>query len=241
MGSMVPLEVSAAREEPPPPRSDALDSYRGSRAAAPAPTPAAGALMHYDVPPGWTHAVVDATSADVVHLRDALLKHSTGQRLTLLVTGATRPELSQVACGLSLALAQSGASTLLVEADFDNPQIHRLLSVNIAPGAGFSQQLMARRHAKAPEPWVVMRCTANLNVLAEGRFRSPGLVSSKEFEQALGYLGEQHHLVIIHAPPLSQADDLRALAALVQASVVVQAGQPSRLAFGAQSLAGALG
>jgi hypothetical protein len=91
---------------------------------------------------------------------------------------------------------------------------------------------MARRTAKQPEPWVVMRCSANLQVLGEGRFRSPGLVASLEFEQAILELREQHQIVVIHAPSLARSDDLKPLGPLAQGVVVVQPGQAPKLSFG---------
>jgi Mrp family chromosome partitioning ATPase len=241
MGSMVPLEVMAAREARPP-ESDALESIRQPRQeplARQAPSPASSTVVHHDVPMGWMPNI-DTKTPEVLNLRDAVLQAASGQRLTLLVTGAARPERAQVASALGLALAEAGARALLLEADFDNPELHRALSLSTPPSAGFSQQLMARRHAKQHEPWVVVRCSANLQVLAEGRFRSPGLVASKEFERALAELREQHHIVLIHAPALSRPDDLRPLGPLAQGLVLVEPGKPSQLRLGEQPLRGLL-
>jgi Mrp family chromosome partitioning ATPase len=147
----------------------------------------------------------------------------------VLVTGPGVTDRAQFAGALGLTVAEAGARALLVEADFDAPQLHQVLSLSTPTGAGFSQQLMARRQARHPEPWVVMRCTNNLQVLAEGRFRSPGLVATREFEAALGELGDQYHVIIVHAPALSRPDDLRPLGALAQAALLVSAGRPSEL------------
>lgn len=235
MGSMVPLEVMTAREEVPPP-SEAIES-RGSRSPArQVPVTNATTVVHHDVPFGWAPQV-NAKSADVTQLRDAVLQAATGRSITLVVTGSAR-DRAQVAGGLALAVAEAGARTLLVEADFDNPELHRAMSVNAPPGAGFSQQLMARRSARHPEPWNLVRCSTNLSVLPESRFRSPGLVVSREFEGALLDLREQHHIVIVHAPSLAHPDDLRPLAGLAQGAVLVEPNQPSQLRLGANPLHG---
>jgi Mrp family chromosome partitioning ATPase len=233
MGSMVPLEVMTARNELPPPSEEiesarSIESVRSRALARQAPSPSATTIVHQDVPLGWVPPVFGNT-AELHQLRDAVLQAATGRSLTLLVTGTARTERAQVASGLALALAEAGARTLLVEADFDNPELHRTLSLSTPPGAGFSQQLKARRTARHPEPWTVLRCSNNLSVLAEGRFRSPGLVVSREFESALTDLSEQHHIVLVHAPTLAQADDLRPLSPLAQAAVLVEAGKPTQL------------
>jgi Mrp family chromosome partitioning ATPase len=236
MGSMVPLEIS---DQERPPESDAIESFRGRQieVARQAPSPAASISIHHDVPLGW-RPNLGPVGPEITNLRDAVLEQAAGRRVTLLTTGAAGPARSVVACALALALGESGARVLLIEADFDKPELHRALALATPPGAGLSQQLMERRHAKSHEPWVLMRCSANLQVLAEGRFRSPGLIGSKEFEQALIELREQHHIVIVHAPALSRPDDLRALANLGQAVLLVEPGKPSQLRFSDTPLRG---
>ncbi len=236
MGSMVPIEVMTAREELPP--SSELESVRSQRGIQrQVPSPSGSTVVHQDVPLGW-EPQVDGKAPAILQLRDAVLHAAAGRRLTLLVTGTARGERARVASALGLALAEAGARTLLVEADFDNPELHRTLAISAPPGAGFTQQLMARRNARRPEPWTVMRCTSNLQVLPESRFRSPGLVVSREFESALVDLSEQHHLVLVHAPAVSQAEDLRPLSGLAQGVVFVEAGKPSQLKLGEDPLRG---
>jgi Mrp family chromosome partitioning ATPase len=233
MGSMVPLEVMAARQERPPASETGLE--RAAPVAEPlkrqAPTPTASTIIHQDMPLGW-QPNLSTSPAEVAALRDSVLKQASTHRLTLLVTGAATSTRAHVAGALGLALAESGVRVLLIEADFDSPGLHHALAFTAPPGAGFSQQLMARRQAKQPEPWVVMRCSANLQVLGEGRFRSPGLVASREFEGAILELREQHHIVIIHAPSFARSEDLKPLGPLAQGVVVVQPGQPPKVSFG---------
>jgi hypothetical protein len=85
-----------------------------------------------------------------------------------------------------------------------------------------------------------MRCSPNLLVLAEGRFRSPGLVASSAFERALAELGQAHHVLVIHAPALSRTVELRAIDALTQAAVIAQDAQPATIHFGENPLSSVL-
>jgi Mrp family chromosome partitioning ATPase len=236
MGSMVPLDVVAAREERPP--MSEPDSYRAEPAPAPvaqAPTPTASTVIHHDVPSGW-RPNVDPTTPQVIALRDSILKQASGRRLCIGVTGARGPGRAQVAAALAFALSQSGARVLLVEADFESPEIHQALSINAPVGAGFSQQLVARGLNGQPKPWTVVRCSPNLQVLAEGRLRSPGLNASAEFERAIQELREQHHVVVIHTPALDKPDELRRIGQLTQAAVLVSGTQDPSVQFGESAL-----
>ncbi|HXK19377.1 MAG TPA: hypothetical protein VNG33_16315, partial [Polyangiaceae bacterium] len=90
-------------------------------------------------------------------------------------------------------------------------------------------------------PWVVVRCSPNLQVLAEGRLRSPGLLAAEAFGRAIQELRDQHHVVVIHGPSLDRPGDLRPIADLVQAVVVANADQTATLQFGAGALRALLG
>jgi Mrp family chromosome partitioning ATPase len=247
MGSMVPLEVSSMREERPPP-SDV------SAAPAPAPAPAAerrivpvatplpppmSDLIEHDVPAGW-RPNVDPNNANVLQLRDAVLGQGLGQPLRIAVTGAPGTDKAQIASALALSLSLAGARVLLIEADFDRPQVHQALAIDAPSGAGFSQQILARRNARQPRPWVAVRCAPNLLVLVEGRLRSPGLLGSDDFERAISELAGGHHVMVIHAPALDGASDLRTIDALSQAAVISHPSEPVRIQFGQNPLRGAL-
>lgn len=247
MGSMVPLEVTAAREERPPP-SEVPDSFRPQpglvpeivpvqpRAQVAAPVaPAAlasapGALVHHDAP-GW-RPQLDPEALGVTPLRDAVLMQLSSRRLSIAVTGAPGDGRSQVAAALAYSLAQSGARVLVVEADFDRPALHQAMALSAPPGAGFSQQLRGHRSDGQAKPWAVLRCAPNLHALVEGRMRSPGLLTSGLLEGAIQELRGHHHVVIMHVPPLNKPSELRPLGTLVQAVVVTNPGQPPSVQFG---------
>jgi Mrp family chromosome partitioning ATPase len=260
MGSMVPLEVMAARQErapeseepapaieqralavpgpvpgPGPTAAGLAQPYRVAHNAEPvqrqAPTPMASTIVQQDMPLGW-QPKLEAPTAEIVPLANAVLKEASARRVTLLVTGPATRARAHFSSALALTVSESGARVLLLEADFDSPMLHQALQFNAPGGAGFSQQLMARRHARQTEPWVVMRCSANLQVLGEGRFRSPGLMASREFAQAVLELREQYHVVIVQAPSLAKLEELKPLAFPVQGAIVVTAGKPAKAYFG---------
>jgi Mrp family chromosome partitioning ATPase len=235
MGSMVPLEVQAAREERRP--LSKPPAYEAQVVPVPqAPTPAASTLVHHEVAPGW-RPNADPTHPHIVALRDAILKQGLSRHLRVAVSSAPGAAgKAQVAGGLALALSQAGARVLLIEADFDNPQVHHAMAVSAPSGAGFSQQIIARRHDHQARPWVVVRCSGTLQILAEGRLRSPGLLASEEFERAIRELTEQYHVLVMHAPSLDKTTDLQAIDALAQAAVVLSGTGAPTIQFGTNPL-----
>jgi Mrp family chromosome partitioning ATPase len=233
MGSMVPLEVQAAREERRPlsePPATAHDAHVVP--VQQAPTPAASTLVHHDVASDW-RPNADPNHPHVVALRDSILKQGLARHLRVAVTNARGAAgKAQLAGALSLSLSQAGARVLLVEADFDEPQVHQAMALNAPSGAGFSQQIIARRHDRQARPWVVVRCSPTLQVLAEGRMRSPGMLGSGEFERAISELGEQHDVLVMHAPSLDKPTDLQVIDALAQAAVLLTVGDAPTIQFG---------
>lgn len=242
MGSMVPIEVSQAREERAPysdPMSSERPEVRPDQRPEPAvfvhydqpPQPAASNIVFNDVPSGWRPSVDPGESAILV-IRDAVLQHPPVRHLSIAVTGPRAAQRARLAGALSIALAQSGVRVLLLEADFENPQVHQVMSIAAAPGAGFSQQLLARRAGGQPKPWTVVRAAPTLHVLAEGRLRSPGVVGAVDFERAFAELRDQHQVVIVHAPPLERMAELMAFNHLVQCGVIANVTGLPAVRFG---------
>ena len=241
MGSMVPIEVAAAREERAPASEEAL-SYPGQVALVPEvlpaksqPPPRAPGLIFHDVPSGWSPKL-EAETPIVTGLREAVLKQTATHRVTVAVTGSPGPDRAKIAASLALSLAQNGAQVLLIEADFDRPELHETLSVSAPPGGGFSQQLRARKPDAQAAPWLVVRCSVNLQVLVESRMRSPGMLASTAFETAIQELRGQHHVVVFHAPALANPVNLRPLAGLCDAVVVANKGETPTIQRGEGAL-----
>jgi Mrp family chromosome partitioning ATPase len=195
-------------------------------------------LVHHELH-GWAPKP-EPLGLDVTGIRDAIRKELSSRRMSIAVTGARGPERGQVAAALAVALAHGGARVLLVEADFDHPELHQALGISAPPGAGFSQQLRERSPERRQQSWTVTRCAQNLNVLVEGRLRSPGQLAPGILKSSLEELGGQHDVVIIHAAPLDKASDLRQLAPLTQGVVLAQAPQAPRIQLGDGALSALL-
>lgn len=237
---MVPLDVVAARYHESEDEARAEPPVTRGRAESEPPrreAPPQANVRHQDVPYGWRPGL-DGSDPNVTSLRDSVLSHGLSNHLSVVVSGlpGSKGGKARVAAGLALALAQAGASVLLVEADFDYPELHQALDVAAPVNAGFSQQLNARAQRHALAPWLVMRCSLNLHLLVEGRLRSPGLLLSGEFENAIFELRPGYQVLIISGPPTTTPTDLLALDHLAQAAIMANGKQPASIHFGQHSL-----
>src|SRR6185369_433923 len=88
---------------------------------------AATPVAYHDVPSGWIPKL-EADAGAVAGLRDAVLSQLSSRPLCLAVTGSAAGR-APVAAALGVALAQGGLRVLLVEADFDKPELHLALGV----------------------------------------------------------------------------------------------------------------
>ena len=129
---------------------------------------------------------------------------------------------STVAAELALALAESGhPRILLMEGDLQSPSVHRLLNVDMSMTGGFSQQLRARGNREADRRWTVIGCGKTLNVLGEGMMRTPGLLLSQQFSEALGELRNYYDFIIIDGPSTSLQVESQALDAVTDGVIFV--------------------
>jgi capsular exopolysaccharide synthesis family protein len=120
---------------------------------------------------------------------------------------------STLAANLAITIAQSGKSTLLLDADFRRPTQHRLF--------GFSESVglatVVDGRAEPADAYHTISSVENLTVIACGpRPENPSeLLSSLQFQSTLAYLREQFDFVIVDTPPLLAVSDPRAVAAQV--------------------------
>jgi Mrp family chromosome partitioning ATPase len=128
---------------------------------------------------------------------------------------------SFVAARLAVHLASSGKwRVLLMETSFDYPAVHTTLDVGVAPGAGFSQQLRARNRTGEVLPWAVVQCTRTLHALPEGVVRSPGILQTRLFPQAVQELRRAYDFIVIDGPALGSGGDHQALDEVMDALVL---------------------
>ncbi len=194
-----------------------------------------------EVPTGWkpdANLTPNARRA----LCEQLYQFAVDSCFVLLVVSVpeSNSSKSRVAAELALELAASGhPRVLLLEGDFQRPCLQRLTNVEMPISKGFSQQLHARMHNREQSPWwTVMGCEKSLHVLAEGVMRSPGLLLSRQFADALRDFRTYYDFIVIDGPTSSQGIDSGALNAVVDGLITVSPTEGSAAVARVQALFG---
>lgn len=120
---------------------------------------------------------------------------------------------------LGLALAQTGRSVLLIDADLKQPTLHN--AFQMANDAGLATLL---QNPSIPWTNVIMRTTMpNLAVLTTGRGadRAVDLIDSERWPEVLGRVASTVDVVLIHAPNLAGSFDAVPLSRPSDGSVIV--------------------
>ena len=178
-----------------------------------------------DPPSGWKPASAVAAPSSLEELRavrDQLYRFAV--RGCFVVGVTSTPDVtskSETAAQLAWILAEGRARVLLMEADFDQPAIHRALGVETPLQAGLSEQLRRRNKGAARVPWLLIRCSPTLHVLAEGRVRSPGLLSAVQFVDALSDLRGYYDVIVLDGPVAGESVDAQVLEDICDGLVVV--------------------
>ncbi|MET0342973.1 MAG: hypothetical protein ABW252_18345 [Polyangiales bacterium] len=134
---------------------------------------------------------------------------------------------STLAVDLALQLAHSGSRrVLLIEGNATRPMLDRALSLHVPLAAGFSQQMHRRMTAVAPS-WTVLRVAPTLDVLAEGRFRTPGMLYGSVFAVALHELRDHYDVIVADGPVVETSEAAAAFAQVVDGIGYVTSGLPS--------------
>jgi succinoglycan biosynthesis transport protein ExoP len=161
-------------------------------------------------------------------LRNALLYSRAGgaPKTILFVSAVPLEGKTMTASGTALAFAQTGARTLLIDADLRRPRCHQVF--NARPGPGLSEMLVGR-----VEPWQALRRLDDwsdhdyqgLFFVGAGRpVPNPGeLLTSMRMFETVQQLSEDFDFTIIDAAPYASASDSLGLATMVEGVVVVAA------------------
>lgn len=169
----------------------------------------------------------ERAAPELMALRDQLLELGSKQCFVVGIAGefGAGSAKSKIATRLATLLAAANrARVLLLEADFDFPAVHELTGVEMPVPGGFSQQLRARIRNKVKDPWVVVRGAPNLDVLAEGTLRSPGVVFSVEFAEAVSELRRAYDIIVVDAPMSGSGSEHKPIDAVTDGLVAV--GRP---------------
>jgi polysaccharide biosynthesis transport protein len=195
------------------------------------PEPAAEDIVEpRSVPPTWSRlsaaSLPGGPDGELASLSDKLTELSVDKCFVIGVV-SERSELdakSQVAAALAMMVAEGTSRVLLMEGNFDWPAVHRQMAVSMPNFSGFSQQMHARTRKAERKPWIVVRCSSNLDVLAEGIVRSPGVLYSQQFSEAVAELRRYYKVIVCDGPVVGGAD-AKPLDAVTDGLIVVAPSQ----------------
>jgi Mrp family chromosome partitioning ATPase len=228
-----PRSDPPARPRSDPPARPRSDPPTGPRSDPPEQRPRAdapdGVIALRDVPSGWSPepSIIGGNGDELRAIREQLYRFAVRGCYVVGVTSS--PDAiegkSLIAARLATVLAEPGrARVLLMEADFDGPSVHRLMRIDIPLALGFSEQVRRRMKQTQPAPWSIVRCSVNLQVLAEGRVRAPGLLSSVQFMDGLSELRRYYDVIVLDGPAAGTVD-ARVLDEMSDGLVVVGANE----------------
>ena len=146
---------------------------------------------------------------------------------SVVITSAEPSEgKSVVACNLSIAMAQAGRKTLLVDADLIRSQQHEYWDQAVAPGltdllVGETEEALAIRQTSMDGLWLLSAGTQTPN--------STALLASNRFESLMASLREQFDWIVFDTPPTLPVTDATICARSAdQVAFVVDAAATSR-------------
>ena len=153
-------------------------------------------------------------------LPDVAALHGDAERGTsLLLTGAQPKEgTTAVACGLAIAMAETGATVVLVDANLRSPGVGRYLAMDTSHG------LADVLSGTAEVPDVLQdSLDGRLTVLPSGKQPSdPGeILASPRLSATLRTLTERFDVVIVDAPPLHGVADAAVLSKVTDSALLV--------------------
>ena len=126
---------------------------------------------------------------------------------------------------LAIALAETGARVVLIDADLRRPRVADVMGIENA--AGLTDLLIGRAEVHdVVQPWG----RTKLDVLPAGLVppNPSELLGSAAMQALLGLLTEQYDHVLLDAPPLLPVTDAAVLATMTSGAVVVTSARSSR-------------
>jgi len=167
-------------------------------------------------------------------LRSLLPAAEDGPRGTSLLLAGSHPRegTTAVACGLAIAMAETGARVVLVDANLRSPGVDRYLAMD--PGPGLADVLAGHASVRS-----VLRDSLDgrLTVLPCGQNPAdPGeLLASPRLGAAMRALTETFDVVLVDAPPLHGVADSVVLSKVTDEALLVVRANHTRVADVARS------
>ena len=179
------------------------------------PQKVTGELSHIDPVMCTIHLPKSVEAESYRTVRTALFFNSRGRSEQVIQVTSPCPGdgKSTLAANLAVTVANSGKSTLLLDADFRRPTQHKLFGLT----AGVGLATVVDGQAGYTEAAQMVDSVPNLTVMACGpRPDNPSeLLSSARFREVLEELRHQYDFVIVDTPPLLAVSDPCAVAAQV--------------------------
>jgi capsular exopolysaccharide synthesis family protein len=151
---------------------------------------------------------------------------------TVMVTSARHDEgKTTVAANLAIAMAQAGKQVILVDADFQRPNLHRLFGIESSPGltdlVGWDS---ATRGLPASQLMHNVPAVPNLRVVPSGprRASQEQSLSVTQASDLAGLLSSMADMVIFDAAPASLSADSLTLASQLDGVLVVARARSTR-------------
>ena len=163
------------------------------------------------------------------HLSRQLLAHwfAHGRRVLAVVSPQDGDGGAHVAAELARAVAHSGEATLLIDADFRAPALHRAFGLRNRDGLA---DFLEGRGTQ------IAHCAENLSVLVAGRSGADPLelLSRGRMLELLAAAATRYRVILVHTPAAARGPDLQLFAAFAGGALVVakrgsEAGALTRL------------
>jgi succinoglycan biosynthesis transport protein ExoP len=189
-----------------------------------------GVLMPLDAPTSSSMAHVQASSAvyweSYRAIRTSLLFSPTNRPQSILVTSSMPGEgKSTTSINLAIALAQTGARTLILELDMRRP--HMADRLGLAPDRGMSRFLSGQSQFHTE----IQQCAIpNLFVVPAGPLppNPPELIGSPRMTNILELLYRHFDFIVIDGPPAMPLTDALVIAPQVNGVILIVDGHTAR-------------
>ena len=215
-----PAPVPSPMPSPLPPAMLA-PTHAPARRASSAPPGSAGPgeLVAYPLPWNAPPPPSEALSTLLAQLRSL----ATQDCFVVAVSSSAQAADARSRVVARLAAACTRADELLalvLDADLSRPMLHRVLGSDIPAETELTRQLEGRLEGTST-PWSVLELAPSLHALLAEQ-RAPDLTLSHHFEACIKGLRPFYDIIILHAPPLTEVPQCKAINDLVDGLILVR-------------------
>jgi capsular exopolysaccharide synthesis family protein len=177
----------------------------------------------------FTHEMPTSTFAEAMrNVRTSIMLSSTDNPKKLLLVTSTQPSEGKtfVASNLAIIIAKTGKKTLLVDADFRKPRVHKVFDIETLPG--LSNHFIGECDLESIiKPTVV----PNLSIVTCGLIppNPSEMLGSHSMETFCKNVGGQFDTIIFDTPPAMAVTDAVVLSNIVNGVIyVIKSGEVTK-------------